>query len=116
MIYFVGLLCGFLNGLFASGAGQVLIFYLVFLKKYDTHKMRALSVAILSVASIISIFFYSSFVSFDITKIIVLAVISAIGGFLGAKIMKKIDSNILNLISGILIISLTLYKIIFGGG
>ena len=30
MIYLIGILCGLLNGLFASGAGQVLVVYLIF--------------------------------------------------------------------------------------
>ena len=116
MIYFIGLLSGFLNGLFASGAGQILIFYLVFIKKQDTHKMRAVSVVILSLASIVSILFYSNFVNFEIKKILEIIITSAIGGYIGAKLMKKINSNVLNLISGILIILLTGYKILFGGG
>lgn len=115
MIYLIGLFVGFLNGLFASGAGQILVFYLIFIKKFDTHLMRAVSVAVLSAASIISIFGYSSFVNLDFTKVIVLAIIAAITGVIGSKIMKKIPSNILNLISGILIVALTLYKLFFGG-
>lgn len=115
MIYLVGLLVGFLNGLFASGAGQILVFYLIFIKKFDTHLMRAVSVAVLSVASIISIFGYSSFVNYDIVKIIVISIIAAITGFLGSKLMKKIPANVLNLVSGVLILGLTIYKIVVGG-
>ncbi len=116
MIYIIGLIVGFLNGLFASGAGQILVFYLIFIKKLDTHLMRGVSVAVLSVASIISIFGYSSFVEFDILKIITIAIVAAITGFLGSKIMKKIPANYLNLISGVLILVLTIYKIITTGG
>ena len=57
MIYFIGLISGFINGLFASGAGQILVFYLVFIKKMDTYKTRAVSIALLSLASIISFCF-----------------------------------------------------------
>lgn len=116
MIYLIGLFVGFLNGLFASGAGQILVFYLIFIKKYDTHLMRGVSVAVLCVASIISIFGYSSFVEFDITKVIVIVVIAAIAGLFGSKLMKKIPANYLNLISGVLIIGLTIYKLVATGG
>ena len=116
MIYLVGLFVGFLNGLFASGAGQILVFYLIFIKKFDTHLMRAVSVAVLSTSSIISVFGYSSFVDYDIIKIIVLSIIAAITGYLGSKLMKKIPSNILNLISGFLLVGLTIYKFLSKGG
>lgn len=115
MIYLIGILCGLLNGLFASGAGQVLVVYLIFCMKKETHLVRAVSVAVLAASSIFAIIGYSSFVDFDIKKVIVLSVIAAISGFVGAKLMKKIPANVLNIISGVLIILLTGYKMFFGG-
>lgn len=115
MIYLIGILCGLLNGLFASGAGQVLVVYLIFCMKKETHLVRAVSVAVLATSSIFAIIGYSSFVDFDIKKVIVLSVIAAISGFVGAKLMKKIPANVLNIISGVLIILLTGYKMFFGG-
>lgn len=114
MIYVISLITGMLNGLFASGAGQVLVIYLVFIKKIDTHVARALSVSLLSISSIFAIFGYMRFVEFELKYIITFAIIAAVTGIIGTKIMKKIPSNILNLISGVLIVSLTLYKMIGG--
>ena len=110
MIYFISLITGILNGLFASGAGQVLVVYLVFVK----HIARALSVALLSISSIFAIFGYMNFVDFDFKYILVFGIIAAITGIIGTKIMKKIPADVLNIISGVLIISLTLYKLIGG--
>mgnify|MGYP000065175213 FL=1 len=115
MIYLIGILCGLLNGLFASGAGQVLVVYLIFCMKKETHLVRAVSVAVLATSSIFAIIGYSSFVDFDIKKVIVLSVIAVISGFVGAKLMKKIPANVLNITSGVLIILLTGYKMFFGG-
>ena len=115
MIYLIGILCGLLNGLFASGAGQVLVVYLIFCMKKETHLVRAVSVAVLATSSIFAIIGYSSFVDFDIKKVIVLSVIAVISGFVGAKLMKKIPANVLNITSGGLIILLTGYKMFFGG-
>ena len=115
MNYLIGILCGLLNGLFASGAGQVLVVYLIFCMKKETHLVRAVSVAVLATSSIFAIIGYSSFVDFDIKKVIVLSVIAAISGFVGAKLMKKIPANVLNITSGVLIILLTGYKMFFGG-
>ena len=116
MIYIIGLIVGLLNGLFASGAGQILVVYLVFILKNDTHKSRALSIAIISISSIFALFGYFRIINFEISKIIVTIVIAIVGGIIGTKLMKKMNANILNLISGILIVALTLYKWIAGGG
>lgn len=115
MMYIIGFLVGILNGLFASGAGQFLVFYFIYILKLETHKTRALSVSVISISSIFAIFGYSRFVVFDIKIILLLVIISVLAGIIGAKWMKKIPGNILNLISGILITVLTLYKIIQGG-
>ena len=115
MIYLIGILVGILNGLFASGAGQVLVFYLIFIKKMDTHLTRALSVSILSISSIFTIFGYMSMVKFKIINVIFLIFIAIISGIVGSKIIKKIPSNILNLVSGLLIAGLTIYKLVGGG-
>lgn len=115
MIYIIGILVGILNGLFASGAGQVLVFYLIFIKKIDTHLTRALSVSILSISSIFAIFGYTTMIKFDMIKVCILIGIAIISGIVGSKLMKKIPSNVLNLISGLLISGLTLYKMFFGG-
>ena len=76
IIYIIGFLVGILNGLFASGAGQVLVFYLIFIKKMETHMVRALSISILSISSRSDfLFLYSVFAleAFD-EKLIGLAV------------------------------------------
>ena len=112
MIYFIGILVGLLNGLFASGAGQILVFYLIFILKKETHMSRALSVSLLSISSIFAIFGYSKLVDLKIDIIIKLIFIAIISGLIGTKLMKKIPADILNLISGVLIVSLTIYKMI----
>ena len=112
MIYFLGLIVGFLNGFFSSGAGQVLVFYLIFIKKKDTHKSRALSVFLLSISSIISLIFLLNFKELKILDIVVLVLSSLIFGAIGTKLMKKINSNMLNLISGSLILILSIIRFI----
>ena len=77
--------------------------------------MTGVQTCALPISSIFAIIGYSSFVDFDIKKVIVLSVIAAISGFVGAKLMKKIPANVLNITSGVLIILLTGYKMFFGG-
>lgn len=114
MIYVISLITGLLNGVFASGAGQILVIYLVFIKKIETHTARALSVSLLSISSIFALFGYMNFVKFELKYVLVFATIAAITGIIGTKLMKKVPADILNLISGLLIVSLTVYKMIGG--
>ena len=81
----------------------------------ETHKVRALSVAILSISSVFAIFGYKDIVKFDHVKIISLVIISGITGIIGTKLMKKIPSEILNLISGVLLVGFTVYKVLVKG-
>lgn len=112
MISFIIFLCvGILNGIFASGAGQLLTFYLIFILKKETHISRIISITILSFASFFSIFGYLKFFKFSFFKILFLIIIALLGAIIGSKIMKKLNGNILNLLSGILIIVLTLYRL-----
>lgn len=109
MIYLIGIIAGFLNGLFASGAGQIIVFYLVFILKIDSHVGRSVSVAVLSITSLFTIFGLRDTINLEFWKVIMVVIISGIGGIIGSKIMQKIDSKILNLISGILVVSLAIY-------
>lgn len=113
MIYIIGMLSGFVNGFFTCGAGQIIIFYLVFLKKYDTFKSRGTSIAVLSCASLISIIsYFISGVTVEISKCIIVFLTSLAFGFVGSKIMKKFSANSLNLTSGALMVALSLISIL----
>ena len=72
------IIIGFTNGIFSSGAGQILLLYYIYLKKYDSKK-----------------------------EIAILCIISIIFGTLGNTMMKKMNSNILNLISGVILVAIT---------
>lgn len=115
MIYFFGVLIGLLNGMFAAGAGQVLVIYLIFVKKIETHISRAVSMSLLSISSLFAFFSYVNKVQIDIKVAFYFTIISFISGVIGSELMKRLSSNFLNLISGLLICGLTIYKICIGG-
>lgn len=110
MIYIVSFFVGILNSVFAAGSGQVLVVYLIYFLKMKTHKVRALSVAVLSISSIFAIFGYKDSLNFKLDITIILVLIACVTGIIGTKLMKKISANILNLISGILLVCLTIFK------
>lgn len=112
MIYIIGLISGIINGVFASGAGQIIILYLVFFKKIDSHISRNISLSILSAASVVTIISHLNFIEVDIISILIIFVISIFGGIIGNNCMNKIESKILNLIGGIVICMLSIYGVI----
>lgn len=112
MIYIFSLITGVINGLFASGAGQILVFFLIYISKVDTHKARATSMICTSVASIISIISYFRIAKLKMLHIVIVILCGLFLGAIGAKIMKKMNANLLNLISGLIIFSLSVYNVI----
>lgn len=112
MIYVFSFVTGIINGLFASGAGQILVFFLLYIAKIDTHKARATSMLCTSVATIFSIINYFKLVEVKLVEIIIVTLCGLVFGAIGAKIMKNMNSNILNLTSGLVIFSLSVYNMI----
>jgi len=112
MIYLVSLISGIINGLFASGAGQILVFYLVFIQKIETHKGRATCLFCTSIATIVSITNYLNVINAEYSILVVVAIVGIITGYLGSKIMNKIEANKLNLLSGAIITFFAVYNLI----
>lgn len=90
-----------------------MIFYLIFILKEESHKARATSIFCISLVTIISLIGYLKLAKFKFFEVIVVIVCGIIFGLLGSTVMKKIKSNWLNLVSGILFFGLGLYKLFF---
>ena len=101
------IIIGFTNGIFSSGAGQILLLYYIYFKKYDSKDIRNLSLIIMPLISIPSLIYYFSKIEINAMEIAILSIISIIFGTLGNIIMKKMNSNILNLISGVILVAIT---------
>ena len=114
MIYFGSFFAGIINGLFTSGAGQILVFILIFVLKEETHKARGTSVFLVSIITIFTLLRYLTVININFKDMIIVALSGGLGGYLGSKIMKKISSVCLNVISGMLILGLALYSLIRG--
>lgn len=107
---------GVVNGVFTSGAGQLLIFYLVYILKQDTKKSRELSLAIMPLISIPTFIFYINKSNIELKISFFLVIISLTFGILGNIVMKEINPLKLNLISGIFLVivtSISLWRIIW---
>lgn len=105
------IIVGILNGLFSTGAGQLLVFYLVYILKKDTKQSREFSLSIMPLISIPTFIYYLLKIDVSILQCIIFVLISLIFGYLGNKTMKKMNGNILNLVSGIFLVILTCYSL-----
>lgn len=112
MIYVGSLLSGVINGLFASGAGQIIVFLFIYFLKLETHTARATSVFLMGLVTIVTFIRYLTFVELELMHVIIVAVSGLVFGIIGSKIMKKIKPDYLNLISGIVIAGFAIYNLI----
>ena len=112
MIYVGSLLSGIINGLFASGAGQIIVFLFIYFLKIETHTARATSVFLMGLVTVITFVRYLGFIELNLTHIIVVIISGLIFGRVGSKLMKKIQPDYLNLISGIVIAGFAIYNLV----
>lgn len=112
MIYVGSLLSGVINGLFASGAGQIIVFLFIYFLNIETHTARATSVFLMGLVTIVTFIRYLAFVKIDVTHVIIVIISGLIFGIIGSKLMKKLQPDYLNLISGIVIAGFAIYNII----
>lgn len=86
------------SGLFAAGGGMLVVPALMYIFKQDSIKARATSVfAILPMVVTSGLFYYANnYINWNIG--IKCAIGGIIGGYIGAKLLKKISGNILRII------------------
>ena len=95
-----GLVAGFLNGLFGSGGGTVIVPFLEKFSHQSTHKAHATAILIILSFTVVSLFFYGYRQSLSYDVALVTSVGGVVGGFLGAKLLKKLSGNIIHKIFG----------------
>ncbi len=105
------IIVGIINGLFSSGAGQILVFYLIYILKSDSVKSREFSLIVMPVISIVTFILYYLKSDVNIIQMIIFVIISIVFGYIGSKIMNKINANILNLLSGLLLVGITIFSL-----
>lgn len=97
MIYVVGILSGVVSGLFGAGGGLILLPCLVSFFNIDEYKARGTTLASILVASLVTAVFYMKNNYFDISLSFKVALGGIVGGFIGAKFIKKIPKDILRI-------------------
>lgn len=94
----VGLFAGIINGLFASGAGMIIVPALIRIFKLNDSKARATSIIIVLPITITSGLFYykNNYINWKMGILCGLGGI--IGGFIGVKLLKIISEKVLRVV------------------
>ncbi|MBC8587038.1 sulfite exporter TauE/SafE family protein [Paratissierella segnis] len=100
----LGLITGFINGIFGSGGGTIIVPSMVFLLNMEDYKAHATAISIILPLSIISTVIYFFHNTIPISVALKVAIGGLIGSYIGAKILNKIPTNILRKIFGCVII------------
>ena len=95
----VGIIAGLICGLFGTGGGLLLVPTFVYMLKIDPKRARATSLCCMLVMVITSSIFYYKNNYINWQSGLMCAVGGIIGGYLGAKILKKVPDYILKIIS-----------------
>lgn len=94
----IGLLAGIICGLFGTGGGMILVPSFIYLLKIEPKKARATSLCCMLAMVIASSFFYYKNNYINWKAGILCAIGGILGGYSGAKILKKVPDYILKVI------------------
>lgn len=111
-IILIGLVAGFVSGLFATGGGMILVPAFIYFLKLNEKKARGTSLfAILPMVITSSIFYYNNnYINWKIG--ILCAIGGVIGGIIGSKMLKKLSDKTLRLFFAIFLMYVSI-KMIF---
>ena len=94
----LGLLAGFVSGLFATGGGMILVPSFIYFLKLEDKKARGTSTLCILVMVITSGFFYYQNDYIDWHTGLLCAIGGIVGGFFGAKLLKNVSDKILKIV------------------
>ena len=108
----IGIIAGIVNGFFATGGGMILVPAYVYLLDMNSQKARGTSIfCILPMVITSSIFYYqSNYIDWKVG--ILCSIGGAVGGFIGAKLLKKLPEKTLKITFAVFLIYIS-YKMIF---
>lgn len=93
----IGIMAGFISGLFSTGGGLILVPAFSYFLNLDTVKSRATSILCILPMVITTSFFYAKNKYMDWKMGILCAIGGVIGSYAGSKILNKIPSYILKI-------------------
>lgn len=108
----IGIIGGIVCGLFSTGGGMILVPAFTYLLGMNAKKSRGTSIFCILPMVITSSFFYYKGDFFDGKKGLLCALGGVIGGYIGAKLLKKIPDIYLKIIFTIFLVYMS-FKLVF---
>ncbi len=108
----IGFGTGLLNGLFGAGGGSVLVPLMEKFLRMKEHTSHATAIPVILIMSIVSSVLYLRRGYFDFNIWVFVSLGGLLGGFVGAKLLKKVPKKWLKIGFGA-VISVTAMKMIF---
>ena len=100
-IYVIGgITAGFLNGLFGSGGGTLVVPFMTEFLGVNVKKAHATAILIISALTSVSLIFYGINSMLDFKLALYVSSGGVVGGFIGAKLLSKIPENLIRKIFG----------------
>ncbi|MGL5756153.1 MAG: sulfite exporter TauE/SafE family protein [Paraclostridium sp.] len=100
----IGAVTGFVNGVFGSGGGTLLVPILNNILKIEEHKSHATALSIIVFLTTASSVIYISQGTYDFNITFKVAIGSTIGGIVGAKILCKLTGRFLRISFGLIMV------------
>ncbi len=95
-----GVVAGFLNGLFGSGGGTVIVPFMEECLKVEERKSHATAILIILGFTMVSLFFYGSKQFLDWKLALLVSCGGVVGGFIGAKVLSRLSGGAIRKIFG----------------
>ncbi len=108
-----GIISGFLNGLFGSGGGTVIVPFLEIFLKLDPKKSHATAILIIFIFTLVSLGFYGFSGRLDFSLALKVSIGGVLGGLIGAKFLNRLSFNSIHKIFGIFMIIAAVRMVFF---
>lgn len=97
-ILIIGFASGIVCGLFSAGGGLILLPACIYILKLDEKQARATTIFSILPMVITSAIFYNNSNSIDYSVGIRTAIGGIVGGFIGSKLLKKVNNQYLKIV------------------
>ena len=109
----IGVLGGFLGGLFGVGGGTIFVPLLMFLKGFDVHRAIGTSLLIIIFTALSGALFHGKAGMVDWKAAVIMGVFSFLGVWLGTKLSLKLEAVMLQRIFAIFLVAVAVKLFFF---
>jgi uncharacterized membrane protein YfcA len=109
----IGVLGGFLGGLFGVGGGTIFVPLLMLLKGFDIHRAVGTSLLIIIFTALSGAVFHGKAGMVDWKAAVVLGIFSVLGVWLGTKLSLKLDAVMLQRLFAVFLVAIAIKLFFF---